>query len=82
MNSLAPPPRDVWTFGTKTVNRVGFGAMRLTGRIPFGEGSIEDYGNAISVLQKAADLGVEHFDTATYYRSALHSANQLIKSAP
>jgi len=42
-----------WLLGTKSVNRIGFGAMRLTGRIPFGEGTPEDRENAIRVLRRA-----------------------------
>jgi aryl-alcohol dehydrogenase-like predicted oxidoreductase len=81
MSAAIPSAGDGWRLGTKAVNRVGFGAMRLTGRIPFGAGSPEDHDKAIHVLQRAADLGVNHFDTAAYYRSSLESANELIRTA-
>jgi aryl-alcohol dehydrogenase-like predicted oxidoreductase len=71
----------VWRIGNKSVNRIGFGAMRLTGRVPFGEGSPHDYQQAIEVLRRAVDLGVNHFDTAAFYRSQLHGANELLKAA-
>jgi pyridoxine 4-dehydrogenase len=65
------------------VNRIGFGAMRLpqTGAA-FEPGSPpRDRGQAIAVLRKALDLGVDHIDTASFYFSALRSANELINSA-
>lgn len=40
-----------------------------------------DRGQAIAVLRKAVDLGVNHIDTAAYYFSASRSANELINSA-
>jgi pyridoxine 4-dehydrogenase len=71
----------VWRLGNETVNRLGFGAMRLAGRVPFGEGSPNDYERGIQVLRRAADLGVNHFDTADFYRSSLHGANEILKAA-
>lgn len=65
------------------VNRIGFGAMRLpqTGAA-FVEGSpVRDRGQAIAVLRRAVELGVNHIDTAAFYFSALRSANELINSA-
>ncbi|MFE6813182.1 aldo/keto reductase [Streptomyces sp. NPDC057677] len=72
-----------WTLGDLTVNRVGFGAMRLPQR---GEALVEhavprDRDEAIAVLRKAVDLGVNHIDTAAFYFSPLRSANELISSA-
>ncbi|WP_395362085.1 aldo/keto reductase [Streptomyces sp. YH02] len=72
-----------WTLGDLTVNRIGFGAMRLPQR---GEALVEtavprDRGEAIAVLRKAVDLGVNHIDTAAFYFSPLRSANELISSA-
>lgn len=40
-----------------------------------------DRGQAITVLRKAIDLGVDHIDTASFYFSPLRSANELINSA-
>jgi pyridoxine 4-dehydrogenase len=65
------------------VNRIGFGAMRLpqTGAA-FAPGSPpRDRGQAIAVLRKAIELGVNHIDTASFYFSSLRSANELINSA-
>jgi pyridoxine 4-dehydrogenase len=50
--------------------------MRLTGRVPFGEGGPEDRDKGIHVLRRAVHLGVNHFDTAAFYRSSLHGANR------
>jgi pyridoxine 4-dehydrogenase len=71
-----------WTLGDRTVNRVGFGAMRLTGGRPFDPASgPSDRARAISVLRRAIELGVNHIDTAAFYFSALRSANELISTA-
>jgi aryl-alcohol dehydrogenase-like predicted oxidoreductase len=40
-----------------------------------------DRAQAISVLRRAVDLGVNHIDTASFYFSPLRSANELINSA-
>ncbi len=50
-----------WTLGDRTVNRVGFGSMRITAN--------PDREVAIGVLRRAVDLGVNHIDTAAFYRS-------------
>ena len=55
--------------------------MRLTGRIPFGAGSRDDAQRAVRVLRGAVELGVNHVDTAAFYRSSLHSSNELIRTA-
>jgi aryl-alcohol dehydrogenase-like predicted oxidoreductase len=67
-----------WTLGDLTVNRVGFGAMRLTANA---DGTPSDRGRAITVLRRAVDLGVNHIDTAAFYFSARRSANELINRA-
>lgn len=51
--------------GDLTVNRMGFGAMRLTG--PGIWGPPKDRAQAIRVLQRAVELGVNFFDTADSY---------------
>lgn len=51
--------------GELTVNRMGFGAMRLTG--PGIWGPPRDRGEAIRVLHRAIDLGVDFIDTADSY---------------
>ncbi|MEH0819649.1 MULTISPECIES: aldo/keto reductase [Micromonospora] len=66
-----------WTLGDLTVNRIGFGAMRLTrnGR------AASDRERVIGVLRRAVELGVNHIDTAAFYFSPLRSANELINTA-
>ncbi|MET8182155.1 oxidoreductase [Streptomyces sp. NPDC005336] len=70
-----------WNFGDLTVNRVGFGAMRLTGSAAFGLGTPSDRDRSVSVLRRAIELGVNHIDTAAFYFSPLRSANELINRA-
>jgi aryl-alcohol dehydrogenase-like predicted oxidoreductase len=72
-----------WTLGDLTVNRMGFGAMRLpqTGRALATDAVPGDRGKAITVLRRAVELGINHIDTAGFYFSALRSANELINSA-
>jgi aryl-alcohol dehydrogenase-like predicted oxidoreductase len=62
------------------VNRLGFGAMRLTGD-PSGDGAPRDRGQSVAVLRRAVELGVNHVDTAAFYFSPLRSANELINAA-
>jgi pyridoxine 4-dehydrogenase len=51
--------------GDLTVNRMGFGAMRLTGRGIWGEP--RDRTEAVRVLRRAIELGVDFIDTADSY---------------
>ena len=51
--------------GEFTVNRLGFGAMRITGEEIIGRP--DDEGEAKQVLQRAVDLGVDCIDTADSY---------------
>ncbi|HEU4941696.1 MAG TPA: aldo/keto reductase, partial [Gaiellaceae bacterium] len=53
------------TLGDLTVNRMGFGAMRLTGSGVWGDPSDRD--GAKAVLRRALDLGVNLIDTAASY---------------
>ena len=72
-----------WTLGDRTVNRIGFGAMRLTqyGEAFAADAEPRDRDQAIGVLRRALDLGVNHIDTAAFYFSRLRSANELISRA-
>jgi pyridoxine 4-dehydrogenase len=72
-----------WTLGDLTVNRMGFGAMRLaqTGRALTADATPGDRDLAIAVLRRAVELGVNHIDTAAFYFSPLRSANELINTA-
>jgi aryl-alcohol dehydrogenase-like predicted oxidoreductase len=51
--------------GDLTVNRLGFGAMRITGEGIWGWPP--DRGNALKVLKRAVELGVNLIDTADAY---------------
>ena len=79
MNTV--PPAGTWQLGDLTVNRMGFGAMRLTGTAPFDRGAPRDRERSIGVLRRAVELGVNHIDTAAFYFSATRSANELINRA-
>ena len=63
------------------VNRVGYGAMQLAGRD--GDkivwGPPKDVTEALAVLRKAVESGVNHIDTSDFYGP--HITNQLIKEA-
>jgi aryl-alcohol dehydrogenase-like predicted oxidoreductase len=66
-----------YRLGAVTVSRIGFGAMQLPGPGVFGPP--RDRGQAIAVLRRAAELGVDHIDTAQYYGPEV--ANELIRAA-
>jgi pyridoxine 4-dehydrogenase len=51
--------------GTTTINRLGYGAMQLTG--PGVWGPPRDHDEAIRVLRRAVELGVNFIDTADSY---------------
>ncbi|MFG2588115.1 oxidoreductase [Streptomyces sp. NPDC048438] len=71
-----------WELGDLTVNRLGFGTMRLPQNgSAFGDGTSSDRDRALNVLRRAIELGVNHIDTAAFYFSPLRSANELINSA-
>jgi pyridoxine 4-dehydrogenase len=69
-----------WRLGELTVNRLGFGAMRLTGD-RFGGRPLGNRAQPAAVLRRAVELGVNHIDTAAFYFSPLRSANELINTA-
>jgi pyridoxine 4-dehydrogenase len=60
-----------------TVNRMGYGAMQLSG--PNVWGPPRDIDAAISVLREAVNAGVNHIDTSDFYGP--HVTNQLIRQA-
>ena len=66
-----------YRLGPVTVSRIGFGAMQLPGPGVFGPPRDRD--QAIAVLRRAAELGVDHIDTAQYYGPGV--ANELIRAA-
>ena len=63
--------------GALTVHRVGFGAMQLPG--PGVLGPPRDHDEAVAVLRRAVELGVDHIDTAQFYGPDV--ANELIREA-
>nr|WP_084964839.1 aldo/keto reductase [Thermoactinospora rubra] len=63
--------------GDLTVNRLGFGAMRLTGEGIWGPPA--DRGEAKAVLRRAIELGVNFIDTADSYGP--HVSEELIAEA-
>jgi aryl-alcohol dehydrogenase-like predicted oxidoreductase len=65
--------------GDLPVNRIGFGAMRLP-RKTFA-GPVRDPETGIEVLRRAVELGVNHIDTAWFYRHEGVAANELIRKA-
>jgi pyridoxine 4-dehydrogenase len=72
---------DIFTFSGslagRAVGRIGFGAMQLPG--PGVTGPPRDRGEALAVLRRAVELGVNHIDTAQYYGPEV--SNQLIHDA-
>jgi aryl-alcohol dehydrogenase-like predicted oxidoreductase len=79
MEAMTPMTGHVqrYRLGPVTVSRIGFGAMQLPGPGVFGPP--RDRGQAIAVLRRAAELGVDHIDTAQFYGPAV--ANELIRAA-
>jgi pyridoxine 4-dehydrogenase len=70
-------PTNSYELGGRALNRMGFGAMQLPG--PGVWGAPRDRGEAIAVLRRAVELGVNHVDTAQYYGPDI--ANELIREA-
>jgi len=66
-----------YRLGPVTVSRIGFGAMQLPGPGVFGPP--RDRGQAIAVLRRATELGVDYIDTAQFYGPDV--ANELIRAA-
>lgn len=68
---------DSFPLGTHSVGRVGFGAMQLPGPGVFGPP--RDHDEAVAVLRRAVELGINHIDTAQIYGPDV--ANELIREA-
>ncbi|CAN5868127.1 aldo/keto reductase family oxidoreductase [soil metagenome] len=66
-----------FTLGTRTLKRVGYGAMQLAGPGVFGPP--KDRAAAIAVLRTAVESGVDHIDTSDFYGP--HITNQIIREA-
>ena len=63
--------------GSRTVKRLGYGAMQLAGPGVFGPP--KDRETALAVLREARASGVDHIDTADFYGP--HVTNQIIREA-
>jgi aryl-alcohol dehydrogenase-like predicted oxidoreductase len=66
-----------YALGDRSVNRIGYGAMQLAG--PHVMGPPADRDEAIAVLRRAVELGVDHIDTSDYYGP--HVTNEIIREA-
>src|SRR6266566_9989658 len=66
-----------YPLGRFSVARIGLGAMQLPGPGVFGPPRDRD--EALAVLRRAAELGVDHIDTAQFYGPDV--ANELIRAA-
>jgi pyridoxine 4-dehydrogenase len=66
-----------YTLGDRSVHRIGYGAMQLSG--PHIMGPPADRDAAIAVLRRAVELGVDHIDTSDYYGP--HVTNEIIREA-
>ena len=80
-NDLNASQVGTLTLGDLTINRLGFGAMRLPTQGFNGPPRDPEVGHAI--LRRALGLGVNHIDTAAFYRSSDGTvrANTLIREA-
>lgn len=78
MNNYSITSEKTLTIGGElTVNRMGYGAMRITGKGIWGPP--KDETEAINVLQRAVELGVNFMDTADSYGP--HISEELIAKA-
>lgn len=66
-----------FSLGSRSVNRLGYGAMQLAGPGVFGPPKDRDA--ALAVLRAAVTSGVNHIDTSDFYGP--HITNQLIREA-
>jgi aryl-alcohol dehydrogenase-like predicted oxidoreductase len=66
-----------YKLGSRSVNRLGYGAMQLAGPGVFGPP--KDHAAALAVLRDAVAQGVNHIDTSDFYGP--HVTNHLIREA-
>jgi pyridoxine 4-dehydrogenase len=66
-----------YRLGSRTVKRLGYGAMQLAGPGVFGPP--KDRSAAVAVLREAVASGVDHIDTSDFYGP--HVTNQIIREA-
>jgi aryl-alcohol dehydrogenase-like predicted oxidoreductase len=79
MAAVVERGESVFTFpgSSITVDRMGYGAMRLSGPGIFGPPA--DHAAAVAVLREAIELGVDHIDTSDFYGP--HITNRIIREA-
>lgn len=70
-------PSETINLGGRPVHRMGFGAMQLPGRGVFGPPADRD--QALAILRRVVEAGVDHIDTAQFYGPDV--ANELIHEA-
>lgn len=70
-------PSHTGKLGPHTVHRVGFGAMQIPG--PGVMGPPKDRAQAVQVVRRAVEAGVNHIDTASYYGPDV--ANEVLREA-
>jgi len=70
-------PSTTFSLGSRTVKRLGYGAMQLAGPHVFGPPKDPDAARA--VLRTAVANGVNHIDTSDFYGP--HVTNRLIREA-
>ncbi len=68
---------DAFPLGRYSVGRIGFGAIQLSG--PGAFGPPRDRDQALAVLRRAVELGVDYIDTAQFYGPNV--SNELIREA-
>ena len=85
MNSINASAAGRFKIGDSTINRLGYGAMRITGRGIWGPPP--DRGAALATLRRLPEIGVNFIDTADSYgpdvseeliRQALHPYDGLL----
>src|SRR3954463_7928961 len=77
MESLTAHKSGTFEIAGKSVHRLGFGAMRLTGPGIWGEPA--DRAECIRVVRRAVELGVDLIDTADSYGP--HVSEEIIREA-
>lgn len=68
---------ETFKLGSRTVRRIGYGAMQLAGPGVFGPPKDRDA--ALAVLRAAVESGVNHIDTSDFYGP--HVTNRIIREA-
>lgn len=77
MSTASLDNAGTFTLGTRTVTRLGYGAMQLAGPHVFGPP--KDRAAAVAVLREAVASGIDHIDTSDFYGP--HVVNEIIREA-